>query len=212
MALNASGILRDLLQAIVVNGIFAIREMRKSLLEVSLRRPVNRQPSLKPQDFYLLLVLLSRRGVLITYPELAAFAGLSMSEVHGALRRAEQARLLAFVDNQPGLIVPAFREFLFHGARYAFPPARGGMVGGVPTAYAVAPLNALIAPSADPVPVWPHAEGSTRGLALVPLYPSAPAAALRHPLLYENLALFDALRMGSTRERNFAEKLFEERF
>ena len=85
------------------------------------------------------------------------------------------------------------------------------MVGGVPTAYAVAPLNALIAPSADPPPVWPHAEGNARGLALVPLYPSAPAAALRNPALYENLALFDALRMGSARERSLAEELFEKR-
>lgn len=55
-----------------------------------------------------------------------------MSEVHGALKRAEQARLLAFMDKQPRIIVPAFTEFLLHGARYAFPAARGGMVGGFP--------------------------------------------------------------------------------
>lgn len=177
-----------------------------------MRRPVNRQPALKPQDLYLLLVLLAKRGEVSTYPDLAAFSGLSMSEVHGALKRAEQARLLAFVDKQPRIIVPAFKEFLLHGARYAFPAARGGMVGGIPTAYAAAPLNALIAPSADPPPVWPHAEGAARGIALLPLYPSAPASALRSPALYENLALFDALRMGNARERNLAEKLFEERF
>ena len=73
------------------------------------------------------------------------------------------------------------------------------------------PLNALIAPSSDPVPVWPYADGSVRGVALTPLYPSAPAAALRSPALYENLALFDALRMGNARERKLAVKLFEER-
>lgn len=176
-----------------------------------MRRPVNRQPVLKPQDLYLLLALLARRGEVLTYPELATYAGLSMSEVHGALKRAEQARLLAFVDGQPGIIIPAFKDFLLYGARYAFPAARGGMVGGVPTAYAAAPLNALIAPSADPLPVWPHAEGSVRGIALMPLYPSAPAAALRSSALYEHLALFDALRMGNARERNLAEKLFKER-
>jgi hypothetical protein len=176
-----------------------------------MRRPVNRQPALKAQDFYLLLALLAKRGEVLTYPELAAYAGLSMSEVHGALKRAEQARLLAFIDKQPRIITPAFKEFLLHGARYAFPAARGAMVGGVPTAYAAAPLNALIAPSADPPPVWPHPDGQVRGIALMPLYPSAPAAALRSPALYENLALFDALRMGNARERNLAEKLFEER-
>jgi hypothetical protein len=45
----------------------------------------------------------------------------------------------------------------------------------------------------------------------MPLYPSAPAAALRSPALYEYLALFDALRMGNARERTLAEKLLEER-
>lgn len=176
-----------------------------------MRRSINRQPVLKAQDFYLLLALLARRDDALTYPELAAYTGLSMSEVHGALKRAEQARLLAFVDKQPRLIIPAFREFLLHGARYAFPAARGAMVGGVPTAYAAPPLGALIAPSADPPPVWPHAEGSVRGIALIPLYPSVPAAALRSPALYENLALFDGLRMGSARERALAEQLFEEK-
>jgi len=176
-----------------------------------MRRAVNKQTALKAQDFYLLLVLLARKGEVMTYPDLAAFSGLSVSEVHGALKRAEQSRLLAFVDKQPSIITPSFKEFLLYGARYAFPAMRGAMVAGVPTAYAAAPLNGLIAPSADPVPVWPHAYGGVRGVALIPLYPSAPAAALRSPALYENLALFDALRMGNARERNFAIKLFEER-
>lgn len=171
----------------------------------------NRQPVLKPQDFYLLLVLASLREQGTTYPELAAFSGLSMSEVHGALKRAEVARLLFFDAKRPRLVLPAFREFLLHGARYAFPPARGSMVAGVPTAHAAAPLKAHIAPSSDPAPVWPALEGSARGISLTPLYPSAPAAALRSPALYENLALFDALRAGNARERALAEKLFEER-
>jgi len=174
-------------------------------------RIANRQPSLKAQDLYLLLALAARGAESITYPELAAFAGLSMSEVHGALKRAEQARLLFFDAKRPTIIKPAFKEFLFHGARYAFPPARGTMVGGIPTAYAAAPLKAHIAPSADPPPVWPYAQGSVRGIALIPLYPSAPAAALRNSTLYENLALFDALRSGNARERTLAQKLFEKR-
>jgi hypothetical protein len=108
-------------------------------------------------------------------------------------------------------LLPQFKEFLLRGARYSFPAVRGGMVGGLPTAYAAAPLDKLIAPSSDPPPVWPCSEGKARGVALIPLYPSVPAAALRTPALYENLALFDALRMGAARERNFAEQLLEER-
>jgi hypothetical protein len=171
----------------------------------------NRQAVLKPQDFYLLLALAACRDQGTTYPELAAFTGLSMSEVHGALKRAETARLLFFEAKRPRILLPAFKEFLFHGARYAFPAVRGSMVAGVPTAHAAPPLNAQIVPSADPAPVWPSIEGSVRGIALIPIYPSAPAAALRSPALYENLALFDALRAGNARERALAQDLFEAR-
>ncbi len=37
-------------------------------------------------------------------------------------------------------------------------------------------------------------------------YPSVPGAARRHPMLYELLALVDALRLGRARERGMAEK------
>ncbi len=172
---------------------------------------VNRQPTLKPQDLYVLLALAAWGDAATTYAQLAAFAELSVSEVHGALKRAEQARLMAFDGKRPLLIKAAFKEFLFSGAKYAFPPARTTMVAGVPTAYAAAPLSAHIAPSADPPPVWPSALGSRRGIGLTPLYPSVPSAALRSPALYENLALFDALRSGNARERNLAQQLFEAR-
>lgn len=171
----------------------------------------NRQPVLKPQDFYLLLALAACRDQGTTYPELAAFSGLSMSEVHGALKRAEVARLLFFDDKKPRILLPAFKEFLYHGARYAFPALRGALVVGLPTAYAAAPLAAHIAPSSDPVPVWPFIGGTVRGGSVVPLYSSAPAAAARSLALYENLALFDALRMGNARERALAQELFEAR-
>ena len=174
-------------------------------------RDPNRQLVLKPQDFYLLLALAACRDQATTYPDLAAFTGLSMSEVHGALKRAEVARLLIFEARRPRILTPAFKEFLFHGAKYAFPPVRGALVAGVPTAHAAAPLNTLIAPSVDPAPVWPAIEGTARGMALIPLYPSAPAAALRNVALYENLALFDAIRAGNVRERALAQRLFEER-
>jgi hypothetical protein len=171
----------------------------------------NRQPVLKPQDFYLLLALAACRDQGLTYPELAAFAGVSMSEVHGALKRAEVARLLYFDAKRPHILLPAFKEFLFHGAKYAFPAMRGSMVAGIPTAHAAAPLNAQIAPSADPAPVWSSIEGTMRGIAFIPIYPSAPAAALRSPALYENLALFDAIRAGNARERALAQDFFEAR-
>ncbi|HET7793852.1 MAG TPA: hypothetical protein VFL64_10765 [Rhizobacter sp.] len=169
----------------------------------------NQQPSLKPQDLYVLLALLARRGQAASYPELAELTGLASSAVHAALRRAAVSGLAMFQERRPVVLKPQLKEFLLHGARYAFPPLRGAMARGVPTAYAAQPLAGVIAPSADPVPVWPHARGTVRGQSLVPLYPSVPAAALRNPELYALLALFDALRSGQARERNAAERLLE---
>ena len=48
-------------------------------------------------------------------------------------------------------------------------------------------------------------------MALVPLYNTAPAAAQRSSVLHENLALFDALRVGNARERKLASEAFEAR-
>ena len=110
------------------------------------------------------------------------------------------------------MLKAALLEFLVHGARYAFPPVQGALTRGVPTAYAAAPLNTVIAPSTDPPPVWPHARGTVRGLSLVPLYPSVPEAALRDPQLYAVLALLDALRVGQARERDAAQKLLNAHF
>ena len=81
----------------------------------------------------------------------------------------------------------------------------------MPTAYAAAPLNAVIAPTADPPPVWPDKDGKVRGVALAPLYPTVPEAARRDSRLYELLTLFDAVRSGQAREREIAQKELAER-
>lgn len=174
-------------------------------------RASTQQIALKPQDLFVLLALLSRASDSASYPELAAQTGLAASAVHSALKRAAAAGLLAYRERRPVLLKPQLREFVLHGARFAFPPVYGRLTRGVPTAYAAAPLNTVIAPSSDPPPVWPHKGGGARGFALAPLYPSVPDAALRDEKLYALLALFDALRSGQARERNVAQKMLEER-
>ena len=169
----------------------------------------NRQPVLKPQDLYVLFALLSRGGGSATYQELAEQTGLAISAVHGALKRAVVSRLAMFQDRRPVVLKPQLRDFVLFGAKYAFPPIWGSLTRGVPTGYAAAPLNQLIESGSEPVPVWPYAGGSVRGLSLAPLYPSAPQAALRDERLYALLALFDAIRSGQARERDAAQKLLE---
>jgi hypothetical protein len=180
-------------------------------------RPGDLRPvSIKPQDVAVLLQLL-----LLDAPEASAGADearetrtppplthiaagtlLSVSEVHYALRRLAEARLLRAGERQVNR--HAMEEFLIHGVKYAFPPVRGGMARGIPTAYAAPPLCDLFMASDDgDIPVWPHASGTMRGSGFSPLYPAAPAAALADPKFYELLALIDAIR-GDARARERA--------
>lgn len=136
---------------------------------------------------------------------------MSPSEVHAAVARAMASGLLhgAELGHRPNL--SAVDEFLVHGVRYAFPSERGEPARGVPTSYAAAPLSALIAPGDDLPPVWPTPTGKVRGTSFQPLYRRAPEAALADPLLYEYLALVDALRDGRARERKLAAELLTSR-
>lgn len=139
-----------------------------------------------------------------TYAGLASSLGMSASEVHAAVQRAKAARLiLNFGDGlRPNRV--ALLEFVLHGLKYAFPPQFGSLALGIPTAYAAPPLAAHIVPDQDPPPIWPHPQGSVRGITLKPFSKHAPHAAHNDPKLYELLTLIDALRMGRARERDFA--------
>jgi hypothetical protein len=172
----------------------------------------NPQLSLRPQDLVILLRLGLERGPPASYAALAAELGMTASEVHAAVERAVVAQLARKDDGgKPKALLAPLRLFVQHGARYCFPATRGGMTRGMPTGYAAAPLRDSIIPGGDPVPVWPHKNGTVRGIALYPLYPSVPDAAMRNPALYELLALFDAVRGGTARERALALDLLEAR-
>jgi hypothetical protein len=136
---------------------------------------------------------------------------LSQFEAHAAVQRLIIAKLAASVDGHIRPVNGALRRFVVNGAPYAYPPVRGEVTVGVPTAHAVAPLRDLLSGTTDLPPVWPDPEGQIRGQSLLPLYPSLPAAAQADAKLYELLALFDALRIGQARERTLAARLLEER-
>jgi hypothetical protein len=75
---------------------------------------------------------------------------------------------------------------------------------GMPTARSAPPLNELLASDEDTRFVWPDPEGASRGQSIEPLYETVPATARKNPVLYELLALVDALRCGGARERKLA--------
>ena len=159
---------------------------------------------LKPQDVVIALKLTTIGKSDWSYCRLAKDLFMSVSETHAGVRRAVAARLLDPQTRAP--LKQPLEEFLVHGAKYAYPPDRGGLTRGVPTGHAAPPLSDLVSHDREMPPVWPDPDGSTRGYEFSPLYRSVPLAAKRDAKLYELLALVDALRGGQARERMLAER------
>lgn len=176
-----------------------------------MKRLPNQQVVLKPQDLVVLLKLVVLGERVRTFSELGSDLAISASEVHASVGRATHARLISILDGHLRISRSALTEFLLHGAQYAFPPTFGAATRGVATAYAAPPLETLITQPSELPPVWPDPDGDRRGMALYPLYPTVPKAARADPALYESLALFDALRSGTARERQLASQLLSQR-
>lgn len=157
---------------------------------------------LKPQDVLVLLKLSVLKGKAWSYAGLAKALKMSVAEVHDGIKRATAARLFNPETKRP--IRRALEEFLIHGVKYAYPPEKGGLTRGVPTAYAAQPLKGWIFQGDDLPPVWPYPEGELEGYAFSPLFKSVPAAVQEDERLYELLVLVDAIRDGRARERDYA--------
>jgi hypothetical protein len=176
-----------------------------------MRRASNKQWVLKPQDLAVALKLVALKGERFAYAGLAKQLGLSQFEVHAAVQRLMVARLVVARDGVIRPSLAALRTYVVKGAQYAYPPVRGELTIGVPTAHAAPPLKGRVQSPKESIAVWPHPDGTSRGEALLPLYEKLPLAALADPEFYELLALFDALRIGQAREREMAARLLEER-
>lgn len=159
------------------------------------------------QDIALLLKLAIQNEPKVPSKTLAESLFISPSEVSKALKRCVDADLLHISKGEKRVNRSALMEFLSHGFRYVFPPAKGSMVRGAPTAAAAEPLKSRLLEDGEPPTVWPYAEGEVRGISLAPLYKGAPKAALRDSRFHGVLALCDAIRSGRTRERNLAVEL-----
>lgn len=106
-------------------------------------------------------------------------------------------------DNPVRPHVRQLAEFALHGAKYAFAADKTPSTVGVPTSHSAPAFAGVFAPGSDDY-VWPHPNGTMRGIGVEPLHPSVPYAATQDAKLYEMLALFDALRVGRARERGMA--------
>lgn len=162
---------------------------------------------LKPVDLYVTLKLaVSPEGA--TYTRLAHTLGLSSSQVHRAVKRAQESGLVRAGTTR--INGDALLELLVHGVKYVFPASPGAIRRGVPTAHSAAPLREKLSVSGQEF-VWPYPEGVVRGESIQPLHGRAPEAAKLDSSLYELLALVDAVRVGRARERELAGKYLKER-
>jgi hypothetical protein len=159
------------------------------------------------QDIPVLLKLCLLEGPRILSKKLSEELFLSPADVSKSLNRCKDSGLLYWSDLEKRVNRSALLDFLAYGMRHVFPPKRGALVRGVPTAAATEPLKSHFLDDGEPPPVWPYPEGTVRGLSFSPLYKGAPKAALLDSRLYELLALCDAIRGGRTRERVIAIEL-----
>ncbi|MGJ7581506.1 hypothetical protein ACSFA3_15095 [Variovorax sp. RHLX14] len=168
------------------------------------------QLALKPQDLIVALKLALNRDRDFVLADLADELGMALSSVHGAVKRAEFARLLSRATGSVRPLRPAILEFALHGARYAYPGQLGPMTRGIPTAIGGPVLRPHFEDSSES-PVWPDPGGTVRGPGLQPLNPCALQASKNDAALYEVLTLIDALRVGAARERKIASEELERR-
>jgi hypothetical protein len=164
---------------------------------------------LKPQDVGVLLKIHTLGAEAWTFEKLGKSLFMQPSQVHSALKRAEDAGL--YFSQSRSIRPHSLVEFLVHGIRYAFATRPGKLTRGIPTSHSSAPLNGHIVSSKDWAYVWPCAVGDVEGFAIEPLHHSVPEAAILDPVFHEYMSLVDALRVGRSRERELAGHELKER-
>jgi DNA-binding Lrp family transcriptional regulator len=138
--------------------------------------------NMRPQDVLVVLKLSSNDGWDRSYAALAEELGLSASEVHAAIRRLIEARLL---DPETKKARPiALRNFLVHGVPYVFPVRSREVTTGMPTGWAAPAMEGMVVSGDQLPPVWPDPEGEVQGVSVRPLYSSVARAARRDSKLY----------------------------
>lgn len=144
---------------------------------------------------------------------LQASLGISKTEVASALKRCQQIGLLRIDPSTqlPRVNKKALLGFIEHGLRYVFAVKPAEIVRGIPTSFCAPVLQGKLMSGGDLIHVWPDAYGNRKGQSVTPLFKTVPGAVKRDVLLYEYLALIDAVRLGNAREANLANQLLREK-
>jgi len=144
-----------------------------------------------------------------TYATLSKRLGLSASECNEGVKRALTCGLLrkSRIGTRPLPAGKALIEFLVHGLKYVYPGQEGTLARGIPTGFAAPVLSSQLHSAGEHIYVWPDARGATTGLALQPIHKSVQIAVRYDVILYELLAMIDAIRFGKLREAKMASEL-----
>jgi hypothetical protein len=174
---------------------------------------------LKPQDIVILIKLLILKKQQKPYLSIGLMAEelfMSAAEVHNAVHRLQNSKLLYYTNNKKVKDVEFMSshiiEFLFHGFKYVYPAKIGKVVRGIPTAMSASVIKELfVVNGLSDECVWPYEFGDARGQSLEPLYKTVPKAVKTDKELYEFLSLLDVVRIGKLRERKTAEELLRKK-
>jgi predicted transcriptional regulator len=155
---------------------------------------------MRPHDIVVLLKIAAKKKESWFMKDLSKELCISASEISESINRSVIAGLIS--TNKKNLNKLALLDFLEHGFRYVFPQQPGAIVRGIATAHSAPPLSNIIK-SQDHF-VWPSGTGTLRGQSIQPLFPSVVEAVKEDEILYEYLALMDAIRVGKAREKEIA--------
>lgn len=139
--------------------------------------------------------------------DLADMLKISQAEIGYSLSRSAIAGLIDHGKRK--VMRNALLDFIQYGLPYVFPPERGAIARGVPTAFSAPIMASHIIDSV--ILVWPHVKGNARGESISPLYPNAVDVALQDEQMYDLLALIDVMRIGKVREKEIAIELLKNR-
>lgn len=159
-----------------------------------------RQPIMRPQDIVILLKIVCYGNKSWNQLQMSEELFISQSEISQSIARSKYAGLLD--DTGKNVRRLGLMEFIQYGIPYVFPQKPGAVVRGIPTAHSAPPLNKIIHSAENYV--WPTGKGSLRGHSIIPLYQPVTKTILNDSLLYEFLALVDAIRVGRAREKTIA--------
>jgi len=149
---------------------------------------------------------------LFSVRSLERYTGISKTQVSLSLNRMYDVGLAKIGSDMgnPKVNKQALLEFIVYGIRYVFPAKMGELTRGIATSIAAPVLSQHVKSSGELIPVWPVAKGKEKGLAVRPLHANVMQSIKGDDLMYDLLALTDAIRIEQVRTKKIAIDLLSE--